>query len=249
MSKIVIITSLCGSGDIFPDPSVIHNGVDYVAFVDRAHPCETWKQIKALDFTFDKRFKNRRNAKIYKIMPHLFLPEYDYHIWVDSTHDVMVDPFELCNTYLKEHDIAVFKHTKRKCVYSESKEIKRLRFEDGDNLSRQMKFYRSEGYPEQNGLYELPAFIRKNTEKIRQLNLCWWEQICRYSSRDQLSFPYCIDKLGIKINIMPGFANGINSKTGKIGNNDLMPQVRDHVLGRKRKFGLLGHQNKKHSLL
>ena len=46
-------------------------------------------------FSIDNRYANRRNAKIYKIMPHLFVPGYDYYIWVDATHAVKMDPKEI----------------------------------------------------------------------------------------------------------------------------------------------------------
>ena len=57
----------------------------------------------------------------------------------------------------------------------------------------------------------------------------WWEQICRFSSRDQISFPFCLWKTKNKISIMPGFANGINPATNKVGYNDLIPQTRTHL--------------------
>ena len=34
--------------------------------------------------------------------------------------------------------------------------------------------------------------VRKNTETVNRLNEKWWAEICRGSSRDQLSFPYTL---------------------------------------------------------
>lgn len=231
MNKIVILTSLYGNRDIFSDPSVVHPNIDYYAFVDRKYSCKIWNQILALDFSSDNKYKykNRRNAKIYKVIPHLFLPDYDYYFWVDSTHDVVENPLNIIDTYLKENDLAVFKHTERDCVYKEADVIKRINYDHHHNVDRQINFYKSELYPENNGLWELPAFVRKNTDNIKRMNLKWWEQICMYSSRDQLSLPYCLYKLGISFSIMDGFANGINPTTRRIGNNKLIPQVRNHV--------------------
>ena len=53
-------------------------------------------------------------------MPHVFLPDYDYHIWMDPTHDIISDPKEFCPTYLKDNDIALFKHPERSCLYDEA---------------------------------------------------------------------------------------------------------------------------------
>ena len=76
------------------------------------------------------------------------------------------------------------------------------------------------GYPRNNGLYELPVSIRKNTDNIKILNLRWWEQICRYSSRDQISMPFVLWKTNITPKLLPGYANG------GLNANPIMPQVR-----------------------
>jgi hypothetical protein len=228
MNNIAIITAVSGLKYGLSTPTVIHSNVDYFAFVDKSYDVKAWNQIIISNFTCDKRFTARRNAKIYKIIPHLYFPNYKFLIWVDSTHDVIKDPEMICEKYLKDNDIAVFKHTERTCCYEEANEIKELNFDNINDIDRQIKFYKEEKMPENFGLFELPVNIRKNTKSIECLNLKWWEQICRFSSRDQVSFPYCLWKLNIKPSIIPGFANGINPSTGKIGNNELIPQVRNN---------------------
>lgn len=46
----------------------------------------------------------------------------------------------------------------------------------------------------------------------------WWEQICMFSSRDQISFPFVCHQLGVKLSFMPGVANSIHG-------NSIMPQL------------------------
>ena len=65
-------------------------------------------------------------------------------------------------------------------------------------------------YGGKNGLFELPTFVLKNTPKIKELCLMWWEQICKYSSRDQLSLPYVLHRLNIKPHIFDGDSQTIN---------------------------------------
>jgi hypothetical protein len=227
--KIAIVTALCGNREQLHNPTVVHENVDYHAFVDNDFPQATvWNKHPLLHFSSDGRFAGRRNAKIYKIMPNLFLPGYDYYFWVDVSHDVVANPFEVCETYLKNSDIALFRHTERNCIYDEAKLLKELNYDHHENIDRQIELYKNKNYPVQNGLYELPVSIRKNTHAISLLNIKWWENICRYSSRDQLSMPFCLWECGIVPTILPGFANGYN-KHGGIGNNDIMPQTRMHV--------------------
>jgi len=229
--KIAILTSMFGDRDVLQRPRSVFEGVDYYAFVDRIHPCDIWTQKIGCKFSVDEKFAARRNAKIYKIVPELFIPGYDYYFWVDATHEVVVHPKEIIELYMKDSILGCFKHTTRNCSYEEGKEIINLGlgYDYPDNVINQLNKYYSEGFPLQKGLWEMSVFIRKNTTEIQTLNLMWWEQICRYSSRDQISFPYCLWKTNINPIQLPGFANGININTGRIGNNPIMPQVRSHI--------------------
>ena len=223
--KIAVITSVFGNVQQLRTPNTKWEGVDYYAYVDREFPCEVWNQIVSPDFTIDKKFTGRRNAKIYKIMPHVFLPDYDYHIWMDPTHDIISDPKEFCPTYLKDNDIALFKHPERSCIYDEANTLIELTKGPGgdydvlDNIYRQLEFYEEEGFPKDFGLFELSASIRKNTPQIQAMNLRWWEIICRFSSRDQISLPFVLNSLNIDVKVLPGFANN------GLRQNPIIPQL------------------------
>ena len=160
---------------------------------------------------------NSRNAKIYKVLPHLFIPGYDYYIWIDSTHYVAVDPHQIIDEFLFDSDIGLFQHPERNCVYQEAQLIKEVNFDHHELVDAQMEFYQSIGYPPNNSLYELPCRIQRNTLKIQEAMLSWWEMICMYSSRDQLSLPYVLQKHQITPSIIPGFAN-------RISGNQYLPQ-------------------------
>lgn len=231
MNEIAIVTSLCGGKESLHNPTVVHENADYHAFVSSQHPNATaWKQHTALSFSNDPKYSLRRNAKIYKIMPHLFLPGYKFYIWTDVSHDVIVNPSYICNELMGNSNVACFKHTQRNCIYDEAKVLIELGYDHKDLIEKQIEFYKSKGYPANNGLFELSAFVRRNCPATQIAGLKWWDNICRYSSRDQLSFMYSMWEAGIlnDIFVLPGFSNGFN-KHGTIGNNDLIPQTRQHV--------------------
>lgn len=218
--KIAIVTSILGIQDSLVDPTNVYDGVDYIAFVDRKHNCKIWDQREAINFTMHKEFASRRNAKIYKVLPHLMLPDYDYYFWVDATHEVIQHPIEIIKNYLGDSEIGLFNHTHRKCVYKESDEVLKVNYDIKELVDSQVAYYHQIGYPEDNGLYELPVSIRKNTPTTQLINLRWWEHICKYSSRDQISLPVVLWSLNVKPTILPGFANnGLNQ-------NPIMPQKR-----------------------
>jgi len=214
--KIAVITSSIGANKLL-DP-IPFEGVDYHAFVDTNSSNDKWVTHSPISFSNDPIYSNRRNAKVYKVLPFAFLPEYDYYFWVDSTHILEANPAEVIEAYLKDSDVAVFKHPERDCIYIEGNFVKQIGFDYSNLLEDQLSFYKDIDYPKHNGLYELPARVQRNTELTQKMGWMWWEQICMFSSRDQISFPFVCHQLGIKPSILPGKANGIRQ-------NSVMPQV------------------------
>ena len=215
MSRIAVITSSIGSTKLL-DP-IPFDDVDYHAFVDHEDDT-TWIKHPILPFSVDTRYKNRRDAKVYKVLPFAFLPDYDYYFWVDSTHILEQNPHEVIEKYLKDSDVAVFKHPERDCIYIEGEFVKQIRFDHPNLLEDQLAFYKDVCYPEHNGLYELPVRVQRNNSLTQRMGWMWWEQICMFSSRDQISFPFTCHQLGIKPAILPGVANTIRG-------NKIMPQL------------------------
>lgn len=214
--KIAVVTSSIGTNNLLkPTP---FKGVDYHAFVDNVDQDTEWIKHPIVDFSSDPRYKNRRNAKVYKILPFAFLPDYDYYFWVDSTHILESDPYEVIDKYLNTSDVAVFKHPGQNCLYDEGREVIKINFDHKNLVEDQLSFYKDMGYPEKNGLYELPVRVQRNTELTQRMGWMWWEQICMFSSRDQISFPFVCHQLGIKPSILPGQANTIRG-------NKIMPQL------------------------
>ena len=98
--KIAVITSMFGSNtDLrsLTDEEKSYS-VDYFAFLDRDHETtKGWnKIINNHHSVVEPIWYNRRNAKIYKVLPELFLPEYDFYIWVDSELKITMDPNIIC---------------------------------------------------------------------------------------------------------------------------------------------------------
>lgn len=210
--KIAVVTASIGANELLPVN--VFERVDYHAFIDEnVKDTNGWTIHSAIKFSSDPTYGNRRNAKIYKVLPFLFLPDYDYYFWIDSTHMVEENPYNVIDEYLSNSDIAVFKHPERNCIYSEGELVKNIKYDYPNLIDDQLQFYRDINYPENNGLYELPARVQKNNKLTQTMGLMWWEQICMFSSRDQISFPFVCHQLDIKPSIIPGKANTIRGNT------------------------------------
>jgi len=144
-----------------------------------------------------------RNARAPKILSHLYSPG-SYSLWVDGNIQLLLKNYDgLIREYLDHCDICVFRHFERTNIYQEAEIIKKLQLDNKKLVNKQMKRYKLEKFSG-DGLCESGVILRRHTKEIIELNNLWWAEICFGSKRDQLSLPYCLWKLNIKINFFPG---------------------------------------------
>jgi hypothetical protein len=144
-------------------------------------------------------FKNPiMEAKRYKILPHRFFGTDT--IWIDGNINFKESPDYAMARFLKDADIAIFKHPFRETVWQEFEVLKQhQRFQIPwlqNQLSKQVESYKKEGLPEDMPLWECNFILRRNNERVNRLMDAWWSEICRWQWRDQVSFPYVMWKYG-----------------------------------------------------
>ena len=121
---------------------------------------------------------NTRNAKKFKVLPHRYLQDYEYSIFIDGNMYVVGNVDELIEKYLSDSNIAFFDHNKnrmdpRDCIYDEYNAIMNLgkndpnqNFKDNPQVMYdQVKRYQDEGYPSHNGLITGMVILRRHNEK------------------------------------------------------------------------------------
>ena len=177
-------------------------GSELVAFIDKIQPSRFWK-MKPIHSEFADPC---RNAKIHKILPHIYFPKAKYSLWVDGSVQIKFQGSleELAEIYLKERDMAVFAHQTRNCIYEEADACIKGGKDDPGAIYRQMMHYKYENYPIGVGLAECSVILRRHTEKVRLFNEVWWNEIKTHSRRDQLSFNYVAWKLSVRYALFPG---------------------------------------------
>lgn len=182
---ITVYTSNVGGFDnLIEDQNT--EGADFVAYTDQ--PSETWEVREPYQHFKD----NRRNSRIQKIMPHLFIKT-KYSVYLDGNIKLKVPAQQLIDEYLKDKDIAVFRHMGRDCVYKEAEACVALQKGSMKELAEQVTAYAEKGHPYHAGLCECGVIIRRHTKEIEAMNEKWWAHYCRYSERDQISFPLAFD--------------------------------------------------------
>lgn len=187
-----ILTSITGKKDYLVEDRAYGN---HLAYLGDMQYSETWNIRKAPDLFKDPR----RNSRLPKLLPHLYC-ETEYSIWIDGNMSLTKPPEELVERYLSQHDIALFKHPKRDCLYEEALRCAKAGLDDPETIIEHVSRYETEGYSKHKGLYECGFILRRHTPKIIEFNNQWFSEWIRGSVRDQISFAYAADKVGLRIN-------------------------------------------------
>ena len=204
---IAAVTALSGLDSAsIQDPAQAFVGVDYHAYSTKPLNLKIWQPHDLAEFTMDLEYADRRNAKLPKALAWLMLPGYDYYVWHDAHCEIKVDPADIAAEYLRDADIAVFRHVERDCSYAELQVLASRNLDTGENLMNTLNFLQQRQWPLHGGLYELSSFIYRPTPQVQRLMLTWWELISKYTSRDQVLFPYACALHRVKVAILPGAA-------------------------------------------
>ena len=171
---------------------------DYVLFTDNKKLLKSkyyymWK-CEPLKYVATDSVKTSRWHKTH---PHILFPKYKYSLWCDSNQNFLTDHiYQLIDKHIKDKTlIAAYKHYCRDCLYDEALECKKSRKDKIDVINAQINSYRQDKFPAHNGLFETGLLFRQHMDKnVVSVDDKWYEEIAKYSRRDQLSFTYTLWK-------------------------------------------------------
>lgn len=182
---------------------------------DKLHPtswpgvCLTNSELKPVKGWKIRRIESlhedpRRASRHPKMLAHTYFPGVEYTIYLDGNISLLRSPSRIIKDFLQEHDMALFPHPQRKCVYAEARKCIRLKKGDPKIIKTQMREYLKQGFPRNFGLTACWAIVRRNTSKVQRFCEAWWEEYLRFSCRDQLSFDYVRWQQDMKYKEIPG---------------------------------------------
>jgi len=123
-------------------------------------------------------------------MPHRYLADYEWSLYVDGNARLNPDAVTLLEGY-KSAAFVSFRHPDRDCLYDEAEHIIREDYDDERRVREQIDLYRESGFPAHAGLIAgTVLFRRHNDPEVIALGEEWYEHVLRFSKRDQLSFNY-----------------------------------------------------------
>ncbi|XP_024027063.1 uncharacterized protein LOC112093237 [Morus notabilis] len=149
----------------------------------------------------------RRVGKIPKLLPHRLFPSARYSIWLDSKLRLQLDPLLILEYFLwrKGHEYAISNHYDRHCVWEEVVRNKKLNKYNHTIIDQQFEFYQADGLTRFNAsdpnrllpsnVPEGSFIIRAHTPMSNLFSCLWFNEVDRFTPRDQLSFAYTYQKL------------------------------------------------------
>lgn len=190
---IIVYTSIIGNYDKLKDPKYEGNNIRYYCITDN-HSLKSniWKMKYVVK---PKDYSDVKYARYIKLHPEEFIGECEINVWVDAKYRIIGNIEEYIEKYKRDKDIICFPHPERDCIYEEAEMC--LFYERGikEDIGRQIKFYKEKKYPKNNGLYETGCIVRKTNSKIvNDIMRDWWNEVYKFSERDQISFPVILQK-------------------------------------------------------
>lgn len=147
-----------------------------------------------------------RRARYWKLRPHDSMSpvsEYEYSLWLDGSISLQAaDVGTLIDRYLVGADLATFRHPWFDCTYASARFADQFRRDAPGAIERHLGRLQAAGYAPHRGAAETGVLLRRHTPEIAALGDFWWSELHSGSLRDQVSFNYCVDSVGIPVNYM-----------------------------------------------
>lgn len=200
--KIVLYTCIFGTIDK-PKSMRFKNNFDYILFTDQ-------KDLKASGWDVvyipnNNLISNTKLARYYKHHPIQLFPNYEASIWLDATH-YQINSIECL---IDKSDISAMQHFCTQTLRQELNLCIQLKKDNKEVMLKQVDNYYKDGYIDQSQFFCTTCLIRKHNQIIYDFQEMWWNEIDKFSIRDQLSFSYCLWKKNIFCETILGFCRKI----------------------------------------
>ncbi|GER48182.1 hypothetical protein STAS_25351 [Striga asiatica] len=222
---IIVASAIFGAFDLIRQPKGIsehsQQNVCFHMFVDEQTECYLknssavniekkvglWRIIVVHNLPYSDP---RRNGKIPKLLLHRLFPNARYSIWIDAKLELVVDPFQILERFLwrKNASFAISRHYKRFDVFEEAEANKAAGKYDNASIDFQIEFYKKEGLtpyseeklPISSDVPEGCVIIKEHIPIANLFTCLWFNEVDRFTSRDQLSFSTVRDKIRSRTN-------------------------------------------------
>ena len=176
-----IYTAIIGNYEELKEPTVITPGFDYICFTDQPLKSKVW-QIRKIEV--EPELTPQRMARKIKILPHIFLPLYDFTFWLDASFQINCDLTKFVKYF--QSPFTAPAHPLRFCWIQEANSCIANKRGNAAEITKQREDYKALNVPQSRGIITSGILMRDK----ESIDLCneWWAEVEKYSTRDQLAF-------------------------------------------------------------
>lgn len=190
-----VVSAIIGLPKLKPfKPKHVNRHWRYVLFTDRPRPeVRPWEQVIVTGSDDPVR-----TAKRYKMLPWEFLPDEDFHLWIDGHCQLMCDPERVKH----KEGVTVVRHwCRHQCIRTEGQRVVSRRKARAGDVQSQLDSYAE--HPDRWGLW-FGGFIGMwNKPDVRAFGALWYALTNRGTVRDQLSLPVALRESGVTFHDVP----------------------------------------------
>ncbi|CAN6346158.1 unnamed protein product [Urochloa humidicola] len=223
--RTVVASAIFGNYDILQQPENISDfSKDTVCFfmfldeeteaalknfttIDHTKRIGLWRVVVVRNLPYSDA---RRSGKVPKLLLHRLFPNVQYSIWIDGKLKLVRDPYQVLERFLwrKNVSFAISRHYRRFDVFEEAEANKAGGKYDNASIDYQIEFYKREGLthyspvklPITSDVPEGCVIIREHIPITNLFTCLWFNEVDRFTSRDQLSFSTVRDKIRSRVN-------------------------------------------------
>ena len=162
---------------------------DFICYSDAPLDCDDW-QIRPVEAA---GLPPRMRAKFHKLHP----PEgYEWSVWIDGAYVLRSDATTLVDDLIARSSsgFGIHRHNTRDCIFDEAEHTVLLDKYSGQRgiIEAQVRHYADLGHPRSWGLWAGGLMCRNASPIVAEVMRRWWDELLRWSSRDQLSLPFVL---------------------------------------------------------
>lgn len=200
MARRCVYTALYGAFDSLPP--VPAGGMPCIAFVDPDSPPAEAHGWTLRPLPPRVPGDTVRSARFAKLHPHLLLPEFDESLYLDCSVRLRQPPEAVFAALLDSQaaPMACCAHSHRSAVLDEVRAVLALGYDDPGLVRRQLEDYAAQGLRGGGPLIWTGMLARRHHDPaLARFGTLWWEQVLRFSRRDQIAFPYLAEREGFAV--------------------------------------------------
>nr|GLL45800.1 uncharacterized protein LOC109171389 [Ipomoea trifida] len=222
---VVVASAIFGAFDVIHHPANISEyakrNVCFYMFVDEetktflrnssdpdsSSKIGLWRIVEVHNLPYSD---SRRNGKVPKLLLHRLFPNARYSMWIDGKLELIVDPYQILERFLwrKNASFAISRHYRRFDVFVEAEANKAAGKFDNASIDFQVEFYKKEGltpfsaakFPITSDVPEGCVIVREHIPISNLFTCLWFNEVDRFTPRDQISFSIVRDKIRSKTN-------------------------------------------------